>query len=344
MKKTIPPASNNYIHLLSEAYKHGYPNHSLNSIMEVYNATDDIHFKENFLSEKKLTKRYEQQKFESDVQIYLMRKYMDKFPKYRTENTLQALIKGEYDSMLDKDDLEYAQRLKAHLISKADEELEFLNNISLALKYYIRFLKDKSYYNFGTLRYNIYAIMEFCKLVKNPEIEILYLEFIKESYSKWVKKKGDDKEMFGRLSEKKGFFKIIENEISLRKSLLGDKIKDFENKKYKIKELSFDSETEIKSKPDKKIKKLQWNVKEESVLRIIDLFYNSKFITSKSYNEIYAILRDSFLNEKGEPFNNKQLAVVRKKMDAKENIITSKDSEYTNFSKLLDELNKLISD
>lgn len=110
-----------------------------------------------------------------------------------------------------------------------------------------------------------------------------------------------------------------------------------------------------KTKREKPLKKFEFNATYESIERIFQLLINSGFINPANSNNIGAILRDTFLKydeESGnyKPIDNKVFNTSTSKSRDKNEVIDIKNkpiniksnSDYTKFTTLLKELNKII--
>ncbi|MCX6164385.1 MAG: hypothetical protein NTU73_05910, partial [Ignavibacteriae bacterium] len=137
---------------------------------------------------------------------------------------------------------------------------------------------------------------------------------------------------------------LIKSEIIKFKNII-----KYENMKKKT--IKKETKTVLKNpefkKAEKKIRKFVWNGTEEGILRIIDLLFNSGFLTKESYKIRNAIIRDSFqkLDENNQiiDFKNTQLSSVNSQR-LKEEKIKADNKDYNKFINLQKGLKKVIPD
>lgn len=174
-------------------------------------------------------------------------------------------------------------------------------------------------------------IIDYCKKqIEDYKINNQYYEFKNASKEIHIKR-----------------FKGIYNEpISELEINIGKYIK-FVEKIEKTFEKNIKEPKQQKRKKEKVLKKFQWNDTEKSLLLIIELLYNSEFITQETFLNRYAVIRDTFKNESGNSFKNRQLSVtfnkeVKPLINGDEKI-KKEDNIYRKLEKLKKELGKLIS-
>jgi len=205
-------------------------------------------------------------------------------------------------------------------------------------------------------------IAKHCNEIYDDE-KVLYLEWVKKEYLQ-AKNSLFDFNDFGEPLNKKIDFEIKylekKNKIEREKykgipqynskkvfnRIFGKPSKKYNsNKNLNSKSKIVKEDTKAINEMSTSLKKFKFQGTEKSILIIIDLLYNSNFISSEDYNKANAILRDSFLNKEGKQFNNKQLSVTRKKMDKnKTDSIGIGEDDYTKFADLLKNLQKYIKD
>lgn len=160
---------------------------------------------------------------------------------------------------------------------------------------------------------------------------ITYLEFVIEKFRIFVGEYDADwfYDAIGRPSLK-NFVPKIQREIEKlkRESILFEKII---NKSV--------NQTQMK------LNKFKWSGTEKGILLLFDFLFYSKFIEPEEYKLLAKILSDTFLNNEGKPFNNKQLSTVRDKIEKIEKNkykISIVDDDHPKYQRLISILNKSI--
>ena len=266
---------------------------------------------------------------------FLNEKLKDIFINYNVNNTI-ALLK-EY-KLLDKFKNDDKLRDKNLIVSKFKEWLNeeirpFVGKLLLILEYDLdnsRFKNEQADLNkkYPTYDFNETTIIFRCNK-DYPEYDerISYLEYVIEKFKIFIGDNDSDwfYEAIGRPSLRV-FIPKIQREIEKLKkeSILFEKI----NKKSE-------------NKSSKKINKFKWQGTEKGLLLLMDLLYDSDFLEKGDYNICNSILRDTFLNKKGIPFDNRQLTVTRTKVNERI-IINENDLDISKFRKLQNQLNKAI--
>lgn len=191
--------------------------------------------------------------------------------------------------------------------------------------------QEKLNEKYPTYDFNDSLIIYRCnKDYSDYEERITYLEYVIQKFKIFFGKNAH--EVFFDAIERPSLINFVSN--------LQTEIEKLKSEKVLFEKLNNKSET----KSTKDLNKFKWQGTEKSILIILELFHSSKFISNEDYLVSLAILRDTFLNKEGKPFNNTQLSVTRKRMDKKQDneIIEIGDDDYNKFTDMLKNLKKYI--
>lgn len=255
--------------------------------------------------------------------------YVQNLPKpkilfcfFREHGFIHTYCRDEYTIMFDHSQIQHIANF-IDFLEQNNLESEIMSFLSEFKKYYSRLLSSKKNDFLNTFTDIKISQFDFSKLkhVDNNDYVNIYKSLFEDCRDELALQLNEDDIL--KKSQIKEFFERRKIEIEDNLVYINDEFKLYKNIKGK-KEVSTDNE---------RIRKFQWTSTEEMILRIIELLFKAGFISSKSYNERYAVLRDTFLNKHGEPFNNKQLSVAQQRIDKQEKI-TNKNNEFSNFNKL----------
>jgi len=244
---------------------------------------------------------------------------IDNFERYSNDNKQFESEEYFIESFDRYFNFNISYELYLNILRISDLQKKYENNILRIFrlidvkKDFIDYEKQKNQYDFEKFIYsNAEQSMMFYKQLKSDKIKLIYLKFASDHFVN-----SHDK-------------KYLKPEIKKIQNIL-----EFEDNNSDGVLMKSDSKKIDKRKKERIINKFKWNDTEESILLIVDLLVKSNLIVKEKDKKHYAVLRDTFLNKNGQPFDNKQLAVVSQKNN-------SKLKENVNINKLFDQLESFL--
>lgn len=238
-----------------------------------------------------------------------------------------------FNSILDKIDINYIideinlEKKNSNKILSIEKWIKEINDTIDKIQFYDRELINNTTED---LKYQIeleYDFMESysenlaleCSTISQLKCENKYYDICSNDYTTLVIKMYD-------------LEKFIKNLNSWKWELKEDIINLNEAKNYKPENNTETLETKNKRKLIQ-VDKIKWRGTQPQIITLFEILIKENLI---GYIDIYATIRDHFVNKKGEPFDNKNLA------QSKQNLLNSykKESTEEHFNSIVNSLNE----
>jgi len=192
--------------------------------------------------------------------------------------------------------------------------------------------------NFSLFNYNFEQIKEQMNKFDSYDELFAYFEYVTKECLIEAESKNDVVD-FLRL----GYSGSHKNYINLANQITTEYkyIRDTKFKNMIPEEIKAEPKNPEFKQSQKELNKFTWNDTEENIILLFNFLNQAGLINDKDFVNIGVILRDTFLNKKGKPFDNKQINVKKDEVLNLKKLTTKKNQRLLY---LYEELKKLIPD
>lgn len=240
---------------------------------------------------------------EDTLSLYVHELYNKGFPNI----DLQRLYEKDFYSKLRDEDARSLEIIKTDNVMNYHSQKEQLYDLKSAVVKYNQYKENESYANFHNLGFKIGSIREFCKLMGNPQTEILYLEYIVESF---MKNGNGKRDMKGKKTNNLPladyeFINEIKKEILVREALKRKSTCKSDDSKVFRMDSNIASTQTIWSKENLMTEPtvssvrtpIQWLSDTESLNCLFDILNRNHFVSDKTIQNLNLIIEECFTIE-----------------------------------------------